>query len=253
MRCLTSCCAMVFLAVGCGETEHGPIIFVDANTRNIYNMSISGETEGRCQETCPSNAPHCIKTTEEHINPDIGFCRQCENSTQCDLNLNCDHGWCHKSCTTTSDCEDGQFCTGGFCRKPSFSLDISFTNNGDRNLEIYTDKTEIHGHDDACAFGRLEWNRPENAPPGDTIQLEPNESAMLRIHFAPANTGNVRTILNILSNDKKLSPLPLLLCGQAVEFVCSDQSDGSCLRVSCPSEDFPPALFSSNPDCSSYQ
>jgi hypothetical protein len=273
---LTVCAGVI----GCGSEHAG--ITIDLGIRNLcggeYGV-ISGEEEGRCS-LCPdgytcSNNNVCIKdqcasgvctsgactpdnNTCKTSNPNIplcwqsdnrnlreGFCRQCDQTHACSGGKTCDHGWCHAYCTDSSKCLANEFCTDNLCRKPNF-VDATICNSGSRKLEIYTDKTEIHGYADACAFARLQWEAT------GTIILQKGECTSLRINFTPLIVGNdYRAYVIIHSNDPAKNTFPLFLCGKGSETKCADKTDVGCgdLCPSCKLEDFSAELVAATPTC----
>jgi len=86
-----------------------------------------------------------------------------------------------------------------------------------------------------AVFCDLEWDSTE-----DPIVLAPEDCAMLRIRFRPTALGEFRAWVDIESNDDTLSPLPLLMCGQAVAEECSVAYDGTCSSCQdyCGEDDF---------------
>ena len=155
-----------------------------------------------------------------------GYCRQCASDGQCQSGI-CDNGWCHGTCAADGDCGLGELCTAGVCRPPH-TADFSFTNVGDRDLEIYPGQTVVRGDADAIVFCDLEWDSAD-----DPVVLAPDDSAMLRIRYRPADFGVARAWIDIYSNDNTLSPLPLVMCGEALPAECTIAYDGAC--PDCPS------------------
>ncbi len=161
-----------------------------------------------------------------------GYCRQCGRDGQCPTGV-CDHGWCRAECEADGDCDTGLLCTGGICRPPH-ATDFSFTNVGDRDLEIYPGQTVVRGDADAAVFCDLQWESDK-----DPIVLAPDDSAMLRVRFRPAELGAFRAWIDIHSNDKETPVLPLLMCGEAVAAECVVAYDGDCPPCpSCTADDF---------------
>lgn len=156
-----------------------------------------------------------------------GFCRQCSADGECDVGLSCDNGWCRAQCSTDADCDPGLFCTGGLCR-PTHTTEFSFTNVGDRDLEIYSDQTIVRGDADAAVFCDLEWDSADA-----TIVVAPDANAFLQVRFRAPEVGEYRAWIEVVSSDDTLSPLPLLLCAGAVAETCAVAYDGDC--PDCPS------------------
>lgn len=220
----------------------------------------TGCTQTECvADTCDPATLICV-TPDPAQNFYTGHCRQCRSDANCQAGFSCDHGWCHKTCTTSSDCDGVAycspggpcFCTAGFCRLPANSVDITLTNKGDRDLEIYTDQVALHGHDDACSFhlGRMLWS-----PSEPTIRLTPNGTAFMRLRFTPPEAGAFRALLTIPNNDPDplRQNLPFMLCGQAVEYICDDGKDVRCPdHMSCDAKDFE-GFEALTPDCSAFQ
>lgn len=197
---------------------------------------------------------------EEFCTPDglchkhKGFCRECTSDTSCDVGLRCDHGWCHKPCTTEDDCDEaGQFCTGNFCRKAHVQgTEVNFCNDGNKDLEVYLDQVVLYGADDACVFSRFEWSQT-----GPTVTLPPDDCGLfLNIKFTPKDVGQFRGLFKIPSNSIRdnLNPLYFYMCGQSVEAVCSVSEDETCPEcTSCQPEDFQSILDGEPvPNCDGY-
>lgn len=257
MRALS--CLVVFalvvplgLAAGCGSDD-GPKIEVNLNVRNLCNYGIIPvEAETRCDEDTECAADEYCWTPDDvgDFSYARGFCRKCEMDGNCDMGFGCDHRFCHKPCTTDTDCSDqaGTFCTGGFCREAHIDgTQFTISNSGNKDLEVYVDQTELFGNDDACVFNRLEWS-----PAGEsTVTLAPDESLYLNVKFAPPETGSFRGFLEIHSNATNIDPLLILMCGQAVEAPCQESIDGPCPAcTSCTPDDFEQMLESHpQPNC----
>ena len=242
----------IFLLVGCGTTEEGPMIEVDLNVRNLCNYNVSVENETRClQNTDCTGTQTCWFSPEQHFDGKKGFCRECEDDGACDVGLQCDHGWCHKPCTADADCETNQFCTGNFCRKPHVEgTEFNFCNRGNKDLEVYLDQVTLHGNDEACVFSRLEW-----APASGTATLAPDDCSLyLNAKFTPKDVGEFRGFIKIPNNSVNHDPLLILMCGQAVESVCSVSDDETCPEcASCTEADFEAILTSEpTPNCDGY-
>lgn len=167
-----------------------------------------------------------------------GYCRECALDGQCQSGV-CDNGWCHATCAVDDDCGGGELCTGGICRPPH-RIDFSFNNVGGRDLKIYIDQTVVRGDADAGVFCDLEWSLGgEDEPITDPLIVSPNDSAFLAVYFRPTELGVSRAWIDIYSNDKTLSPLPLVICGEALSMECSIGHDGSCPECpSCTPDDF---------------
>lgn len=246
--------ALAFTALGgCGTTEDGPVIAPDVNVRNLCNYNVSVESEARCQNDadCTGQNQFCWFSPEAHFLDKKGFCRECESDAQCDVGLECDHGWCHKPCTDSAPCQSNEFCTGGFCRKPHVQgTEINFCNDGNKDLEVYLDQVVLHGNDDACVFSRFEWS-----PASGTVVLAPDDCGLyLNVKFTPEDVGGFRGFIKIPSNSIKNNPLLIFMCGQAVESVCNVSEDQTCPDcTSCLQEDFE-ALIENEPvpDCAGY-
>jgi len=244
---------MALLATGCGTDEEGAEIEVDLNVRNLCNYNVSVETETRCLQDsdCTGANQTCWFSTEPHFQDKKGFCRECESDASCDVGLQCDHGWCHKPCTSDDDCETNQFCTGDFCRKPHVEgTEFNFCNRGNKDLEVYLDQVTLHGNDEACVFSRFEWS-----PPSGTVTLAPDDCSLyLNAKFTPKDVGEFRGFIKIPNNSINHNPLIILMCGQAVESVCSVSDDETCPEcASCTEADFEGILGSEpTPNCDTY-
>jgi len=210
----------------------------DVNVRNLCNLGVSGVDEARCElaaPTCGQDAPTCWDPSQAGLTGFVrGFCRQCAQDNQCDPGLTCDHGFCHPACSQDADCAAGQACTEGLCRRPHFT-DFSFTNTGGKTLRIDTQATRLLGAADACAFERFEWSEA-----GEAIELGAGASAQLRVFFRPTGTGFFRGRIDVASNSGENNPLPLLLCGQAVEAECDAGLGDTCAEClsNCGADDF---------------
>ena len=247
---------IALVGAGCGTTEDGPIIAPDVNSRNLCNYNVSVENETRCMldSDCSGANQSCWFSTEPHFVDKKGFCRECTSDASCDVGLQCDHGWCHKPCTTEDDCDEaGQFCTGNFCRRPHVQgTEVNFCNDGNKDLEVYLDQVTLHGAEDACVFSRLEWSQA-----GPTATLPPDDCGLfLNIKFTPKDVGGFRGVIKIPSNSIRdnLNPLYFFMCGQAVESVCSVSEDETCPEcTSCRPEDFQSILDNEPvPNCDTY-
>lgn len=230
------------LVGGCGS-EGGPKITVNLNVRNLCNYGIIPvEAETRCNIGDDSDCAADEYCWEPDPVGDFsytrGFCRTCETDANCDMGLSCDHRFCHKPCTTDADCTDqtGTYCTGGFCREAHIDgTQFTISNEGDKDLEVYVDQTELFGNDDACVFHRLEWS-PEGQ---GTVTLAPDDSLYLNVKFTPPETGSFRGFFEIHSNASNIEPLQIFMCGQAVEAPCQESIDGPCPScTSCTFDDF---------------
>jgi hypothetical protein len=245
-------CLAFGAAIGCGSTEDGPRFLVDLNLRDLCNYNVSVETESRCMvdDDCSGQNQFCWFSTEAHFKDKKGFCRECEDDGACDMGLKCDHGWCHMLCTADVDCDATEFCTGSFCRKPHKGIEFSFSNRGNKDLDVYLDQVTLHGNDEACVFSRFEW-----APAGGTATLAPGDfSLYLNVKFTPKDVGEFRGFIKIPNNSIDFSPMLIFMCGQAVESVCSVSADDTCPEcASCLQEDFTAILESEpTPDCTGY-
>ena len=215
--------------VGCGS-EH-PEITTDLNVFVMWggNALISGEQDQEINcptpTTCPGTAPVCWNNG----NLIYGYCRECDPDNSSCGSLACDYGWCHQECSSSTECDTGEFCTDSRCRK-SHIIDVSVCNRGGGNLEVYTDRTKVYGNSDACAFAQpLDWEKT------GTVVLSKGKCIYLRINFTPTVDGALyRAYVPIYSNDTTLNPLPLLLCGRGAEASCSEENkiNGSCLDES---------------------
>jgi hypothetical protein len=233
LACVTACLALA----ACGGG--GPQLDIDdVNVRNLCNFGVQGEDEARCElaaPACGQDAPTCWDPELAGMTGFVrGFCRQCVDDNQCEVDLSCDHGWCHAACTQDSDCATGEGCTEGLCRKPRFT-EFSFTNTGDKTLRIDTAATQLLGAADACAFSHFEWSLP-----GEVVEVGASESVQLRVYFRAEGTGFFRGRIDVVSNSESNNPLPLLLCGQSVEAECDQGLGDTCPEClsNCAEDDF---------------
>ena len=291
---VTGCLAMFggVFAGGCGGG--GPRINVALSARNLCQVPVSGESETRCtsDEGCgggfcwfpempvcggPDDClqdwscsdGHCTRSCNAPAECGEGFvclngscsrngyCRECQSDANCPSGK-CDFGHCHATCSTDSDCTETERCTGGLCRRPVVGgTDFNFCNVGDSNLEIYIDKTELMGSDDACAFAKMIWDSTE-----PTVVLPPDDCSLnLRVEFAPPAPGDYYALIRIHSNDPNPeptgNPMWIMLYGQAVEAPCNEDIDGACSPCTIRDTDFVvgegstelKAQFQSSPSC----
>ncbi len=238
--------ALLFMSIACGSS--GPVIEVDdVNVRNLCNFSVSGEDEERCNldplGTCTMGDQFCWDAEDpEYLSQ--GFCRECAADNNCAAGESCDHGWCHADCSAHGDCAAGEKCVGGSCRTPHFT-DFSFSNSGSGDLEVYVSQTTLEGDAGACVFTDLVWSKP-----GDPIIVGPEDSVLLRVYFLPPDVGEFHGIINIMSNDSAMPSLPLFMCGQALESVCTRSVDAQCYDCAeCVESVFEP-LMGQDPGCS---
>jgi hypothetical protein len=214
---------------------------------------------GFCLKPCTGNGD-CDTAAEETCTEQYcqapgaftkGFCRECEMDLDCpNASEKCDFGWCHKSCTQSSECDTakGEACTGGLCRPPAYTTEVSISNKSNKVREVYSDKVELHGGTDACAFQEMAWAPPDITETGPTYTLQPEDTIMMRINFRPPTRGAYRAWMVIVSNDCKSPRMPLLLCGQAVDWECQDAIDTCQAQISCTDKDFE-GLETQNPTC----
>ena len=258
-------CLLIPLAIfgGCSDDNggpDGPLIEIDiSNVKHLCGFGVINATEDRCNDHGECDSQYCWFSDQPHHTD--GFCRQCANDGECPGGLECDHNWCHTPCSQTSDCggEENVFCTAGYCRKAHYEQStFNFCNAGNRDLEVYISQTKLYGPAQACTFSRWEW-----VPEGlDTVTLAPDECNLyLNIKFTPPDVGVSRGFIEILSNSIEVNPqgsvvnpLPLLLCGDAVEAICQVAIDDQCPDcASCTAEDFTTMMAErSEPDCSDY-
>lgn len=242
---------------GCGE--NGPKISTHLNVRNLCSgYNVSGEIEARCDDSdcplCDSADPDCIPFACWHSEDPLykkGFCRQCDDDIDCpEERPSCDHGWCHATCQDSAGCPTGKKCTQGRCRKPHFS-EFVLCNSGKQDLEIYIDKTELQGGEDACAFSRWEWNPADQA----TVVLSPGSCDLfLRVLYTPPDVGEFRGLVKVFSNAENIDPLPIVLCANAFEAHCEVKIDQNCPEcASCLEKDVDRLMELGLPDCSSMQ
>ncbi|MBN2498568.1 MAG: hypothetical protein JXR96_28515 [Deltaproteobacteria bacterium] len=234
-------CTLLLLACGSSSPR---IEMDDVNVRNLCNIGVNGESEDRCDLAAPEcpGSLFCWDPQDEQLVQ--GFCRECMDDNNCEAGEECDHGWCHATCSQHGDCGTNEMCVGGLCRHP-YTTEFSFSNSGSGDLEIYKSQTTLKGESDACAYTEVVWSIG-----GDPVVLGTDESVMLRIYFLPPDVGMFRAVINIYSNDDALSPLPLLLCGESVEAKCMPSSEEDCApcTAACTEENFTPIL-DSDPGC----